>query len=72
MRKFIKDIFCDDGGRASAKRVTALALVLPFVFALYSPAVSEAKLYTIAGLISALLISTSIEKFNNNNNTPQP
>jgi hypothetical protein len=65
MKAFLKDIFCDDKGRASAKRVTALALVLPFVFALYSPAVSEAKLYTIAGLISALLISSTIEKFNN-------
>ena len=70
MKAFIKQIFCDDKGRASAKRVTALALILPLVFALYSPDVSEAKLYTVAGLISALLISSSLEKFNNSNNQP--
>jgi hypothetical protein len=68
MLEFIKQIFSDDQGRASAKRICAIALIVPFVAAVFADSVNDSKLYTIAALISALLISSSIEKFNNKNN----
>ena len=66
MRAFLRDMFCDPNGRVSAKRFVAVSLIPALYVGFMSETVSDEKMYIIAGLISLLLVSSIVEKFNRN------
>ena len=64
MRAFLREMICAPNGRVSARRFIAVALIPALYVGVLLPSVTTDKMYTISALISVLLVTSTIEKFN--------